>query len=230
MIEDGMIERCIVGASDASIDPLMIAGYRRLGVYADDMIRPFDKRRNGFLIGEGAGILLLEEEEIARKRNARMYGFIDGYKEGQETGGALRFVDQNNTLSALLSRMCRESCLSDVDYINLHATGTRAGDRYESDQIKEAFGAKSKTISLSSTKSFTGHLLGASGAVEAGFCLLAMKENFVPPTVTLEQSDPDCDLNYTPRQAKQRNIQRAFSISMGFGGHIAILSFKKETR
>jgi 3-oxoacyl-[acyl-carrier-protein] synthase II len=222
MIEDGDIKRCIVGASDASIDPLMLSGYQRLGVYAKEMIRPFDARRDGFLVGEGAGILILEEEESAQCRGAAIYGRVDGYIEGQETAGALHFPDRNNTLSELLRRLCRMHAISHVDYINAHATGTKAGDLYESQQIKKAF-TDAASIPISSTKSFTGHMLGASGAVEAGFCLFALKNNFIPPTLSLEKADQSCGLDYVPLHARKKRLRRVLSISMGFGGQIGIL-------
>lgn len=223
MIEDGDIQRCIVGASDASIDPLMLSGYQKLGVYARDMIRPFDSRRDGFVIGEGAGILILEEEESARSRGVDIYGRIEGYIEGQETGGVLHYKEKNNTLSLLLQRLCSLYDIRKVDYINAHATGTKAGDLYESTQIKKAF-KDAACIPVSSTKSFTGHLLGASGAVEAALCCLAIKNKFIPPTLALQKRDRECDLDYVPLYARKKDLSRVLSISMGFGGHVGIVS------
>jgi len=227
MIEDGIVQRCLVGASDASIDPLMLSGYKKLGVYAREMIRPFDKRRDGFLIGEGAGVLVLEDQQSAEERGAHIYGKVERYIEGQETVNALHFSEENNALSSLIKKMYFRDENTRVDYINAHATGTRAGDLYESNQIKKAFGQAVYTIPISSTKSFMGHLLGASGAVEAGICLLALENNFIPPTVSLIEKDEACDLDYTPRVARQKKLRRVLSISMGFGGHIGLLSFVK---
>lgn len=223
MIEDGDITRCIVGASDASIDTLMLSGYQKLGVYAREMIRPFESRRDGFLIGEGAGILILEEEESARSRGVDIYGRIEGYIEGQETGDTLHYIEKNNTLSLLLQRLCRLYDIRKVDYINAHATGTKAGDLYESRQIKKAF-TDAASIPVSSTKSFTGHLLGASGAVEAALCCLAIKNKFIPPTLALHKKDKECDLDYVPLYAREKHLSRVLSISMGFGGHVGIVS------
>jgi 3-oxoacyl-[acyl-carrier-protein] synthase II len=228
MIEDGEVKRCLVGASDASIDPLMLSGYKKLGVYAQEMIRPFDKNRDGFLIGEGAGVLVIEEASFAQERGAHIYGYINEYIEGQETSNILHFSDESNALSSLIKRMGFSQAGHSVDYINAHATGTRAGDLYESNQIKKAFDQRAYAIPISSTKSFTGHLLGASGAVEAGICLLALEHNFIPPTVSLVHADENCDLDYVPKKAREQALRRIVSISMGFGGHIAILSFTRE--
>lgn len=227
MIEDGVVDVCIVGASDASIDPLMLAGYHRMGVYSLDMIRPFDRRRDGFLIGEGAGVLVLESEEHAHARAARVYAEIEAFSEGQETHNALHYDVETNALSYLLKKMHAALHFCEIDYINAHATGTQAGDAYETDQIKKGFGAHAYRIPVSSTKAFTGHLLGASGAVEAIFSLLALTEGFVPPTLHYAERDEACDLDYVPNQMRTKKMQRVLSLSMGFGGHIGILVFKK---
>ena len=227
MIEDGSVTCCIAGASDASINPLMLEGYKRMGVYSRDTIRPFDKERDGFIVGEGAGILILEEREHARQRGARIYAEIDSFIDGQETGHALHFDIQKNTLAELLRRLCEKNPRRPVDYINAHATGTQAGDYYETHQIKKAFGRDAVTIPVSSTKSFTGHMLGASGAVEAIICVLAMQHDFVPPTVSYLRPDRKCDLDHVPNKGRKKKLNRILSLSMGFGGHIAIISFSK---
>jgi len=227
MIEDGDVDVCIVGASDASIDPLMIAGYTRMGVYGSEAIRPFDKRRNGFFIGEGAGILVLESAEHAQQRGARVYAKIEAYIEGQETHNALRYDKNNNALAVLLGRLLATIGTTTIDYVNAHATGTQAGDAYESDQLAKAFGPIAADIPISSTKGFTGHLLGASGAVEAAFSVLCLANGIVPATLNFEFPDEGCILDYVSKSARHKELHRVLSLSMGFGGHIGIISMTK---
>lgn len=228
MVAEGVVDYCIAGASDASVVPVLLAAYHNMKALSRGTMKPFDKNRDGFSVGEGAGVVLLETEETAKARGAKIYGEISGFAYGNDCN--LIHFDENNdslkrTVHALMERAKLKS--SQIDYLNLHGTGTPQGDLYETNQLKKAFGRDAHKISMSSTKSMTGHMLGASGAVEVIACLLAMEENFVPPTIGLENPDPDCDLDYTPLKAREKKIQNAVSVSMGFGGHIAAISLRK---
>jgi len=228
-IEQGDADFVLAGASDASITPLMLAGYFQMGVYSKNGMCPYDARRSGFLIGEGAGMVALESKAHAKARGARIYGEIAGYAFSTDSFRATAFNPDSDALSRLLKDVLRKSdfAVSELDYFNTHGTSTWDGDRYETDQIKKAFGKAAYGISYSSTKSMVGHMLGASGAVELIACLLAMQEGFIPPTIHLEQPDPACDLDYTPHQSRQKKVDSACSISMGFGGHLGALLIQK---
>lgn len=229
MVSDGRADYCIAGASDASIVPLMTAGYLNMKAMTRGEMRPFDRRRNGFLIGEGAGMLFLETYESAKARNVPIYGEILDCLYANDGTHLFHFSDQESVLSRSLQKVLSKNHLdpSAIDYINLHGTATRLGDLYETRQIKKAFGEKAYSIPMSSIKSMTGHMLGASGAVEIAATLLAMKEGFIPPTIGLEESDLECDLDYTAGKSRRHSIQKALSISMGFGGHIAVMALSK---
>ncbi|MCM8775206.1 MAG: beta-ketoacyl-[acyl-carrier-protein] synthase family protein [Candidatus Omnitrophica bacterium] len=228
MVREGIVDFCLAGASDASIVPLMLAGYHRMKVLSPDAIRPFDKHRKGFVIGEGAGIVFLETLESARARGAKIYGEILGYSYGQDCFDGIRFDPHVGALARTLKQLMKETGLApnDIDYINLHGTGTQSGDLYETNQIKAAFGQHAYHIPMSSTKSMTGHMLGATGAVEIIASFIAMREQWIPPTINLETKDNACDLDYTPLKVRKADIQAAISISMGFGGHVATIALK----
>lgn len=229
LIQEGYASVVLTGASDASLTPLLLWGYERMGVLSHQGIFPFDRRRDGFVAGEGAAAFILEEKTQALRRGASLYGEIAGYAMGQDPFHPLRFDRSENALARALLEALERSKVSfeEVDYINAHGTATVAGDIYETEQIKQAFGKKAYRLPISATKSMTGHLLGASGAVEFAACLLAMKENFIPPTVGLLEEDPSCDLDYVPNVARRKKIRTALSISMGFGGHIGVIVVRK---
>lgn len=229
MIEGGVIDYCIAGASDASIVPLMLAGYSQMKALAKDGMLPFDKRRSGFMVGEGAGIVFMETLESAKARGAKIYGEILGHQYGSDSTDIVHFEEKENALARTIEQLLKRTELKadDIHYINLHGTATKRGDIYETSQIKKALGKKAQTIPTSSTKSMTGHMLGASGAVEIIATLLAMKEGFVPPTAGLEKPDAACDLDYTPEKSRAAQIRTALSLSMGFGGHIATIALRK---
>jgi len=229
-IEQGDADFVLAGASDASITPLMLAGYHQLGVYSKSGMCPYDSRRSGFLVGEGAGVVALELETQARARGAQIYARIAGYAMTTDAYRATAFDPETNELRYLLRELLRKADIkaADIDYFNTHGTSTWEGDRYETEQIKKAFGREAYGISYSSTKSMVGHMLGASGAVELIACLLAMKESFVPPTIHYEQSDPACDLDYTPNRPRLKEINMACSISLGFGGHMGGIVVRKS--
>ncbi len=229
MVSDGVIDYCIAGASDASIVPLLLAAYRSMKALAPGPMLPFDQRRNGFAIGEGAGIVFLETIESAQARGVKIYGEILGAAYGSDATHPIHFDPNEDALARTLKLLMERNHLnaSEIDYINLHGTATRLGDIYETGQIKKAFGKRAYQIPMSSTKSMTGHMLGASGAVEIIACLLGMEDNFIPATIGLEKPDPACDLDYTPNKSREAKIQTAVSVSMGFGGHVAAIALRK---
>lgn len=222
MIEDGAADVCIAGASDASITPFLLAGYRKLGVLAKEGTYPFDSRRDGFLVGEGSGIVILESEDYALARGARICGRILAHAYGMESKHAILFPLDGDGLKLCLKRLLGYAKIRpfEIDSLQLHGTATKAGDLYETSQIKEAFGKEAYGISMSGIKSMVGHMVGAAGAVSFIASLLSIQDQKVPPTIHLEKPDSACDLDYTPNKSKTRKIQIAGSVAMGFGGQI----------
>ena len=220
LLSEGYADIALAGASDASIVPLFLAGYHQMKVLAEDRMRPFDENRGGFLVGEGSAAFFMETLESAQARGVKIYGEIVAAGMGQENGHALFYSDDEGTVSRMLVDTVKKAGLkpSDIDYINLHGTATLHGDLYETREIKKAFGAHAYALSTSTIKSMTGHLLGASGAVEIAATLLAMDGGFVPPTIGLDKPAAECDLNYTAGKSVEKKIKNAISISMGFGG------------
>lgn len=213
----------IAGSVESSIHPFYIAGFKNLGILSD-YPRPFDKRRNGFMMGEGAGILILERKKDAVARKSRIYAELSGCWIGSDTHHPTSFDPSGSSIASVMDRAVKNE---KIDYINMHGTGTPMNDLIETRAIKKSFGKKSYNLSLSSTKASTGHLLGAAGSVEAAVCCLAIRDQFVPPTAHLEISDPECDLDYTPQIGKSKKIQSALSLSFGFGGSIGAALFKR---
>jgi len=225
MIEDREVDVCIAGASDASITQLMLAGYHQMGVLSPDEIRPFDRKRNGFLVGEGAGIVILESERHAKARAAKIFGRILSYGFGSETGDLIHFPPESDGLERCFTRTFRAAGIGpkEIDCLYLHGTATKAGDFYETIQLKKACGGPVYGISTTAIKSMIGHTVGASGAISFVAGVLSLQDQFVPPTIHLDHPDPECDLDYTPHKAKQKKITIAGSIAMGFGGHVAAI-------
>ncbi len=234
-IQHGDVDVMIAGGAEATITLLGISGFtsaRALSERNDEpekASRPFDKGRDGFVAGEGAGILILEELEHARARGARIYAEVVGYSA---TADAFHIT----TPSGEGARRAMELCLrdaelkpEDVGYINAHGTSTPIGDLYETKAIKAVFGEWAKSgLAVSSTKSMTGHLLGAAGGVEAAFTVLALQQGVLPPTINLTEPDPECDLDYVPNVARKApGLKAAISSSFGFGGTNAVLAFRK---
>lgn len=230
MVEEGIVDYCIAGASDASITPLMMAGYYNMKALGHEGMFPFDSRRSGFMVGEGAGIVILESWENAKARGAKIYGTISGYAYGTDATDPIKFSDKEHALSRSLKKFLKTADWKseEIDYMNLHGTATAHGDLYETREIKETFGKSAYQIPMSSTKSMTGHMLGASGAVEIIASMIAMKNDFLPPTINLEKPDPECDLDYVAKKSRSAKIKRAVSLSMGFGGHVAIIGLEKS--
>lgn len=229
LLSEGHVDIALAGASDASIVPLFLAGYSQMKVLAEDRMRPFDEKRGGFLVGEGSAAFFMETLESAQARSAKIYGEIAAAGLGQETSHALFYSDEEGTVSRMLTDTVKKAELKpvDIDYINLHGTATLHGDLYETREIKKAFGKHAYALSTSTIKSMTGHLLGASGAVEIAATLLAMNDGFVPPTIGLDKPDAECDLNYTAEKSVEKKIKNAISISMGFGGQAAAILMRQ---
>ena len=236
IIQRGDAEAMVTGGAEGAITPLGLAGFcsmKALSTRNDDphkASRPFDKERDGFVMAEGAGIVILESLEHAKARGAKVYAEMVGYGMSGDayhmTAPAPEGEGAANAMQAALdnARMKPE----EVDYINAHGTSTLLNDKYETIAIKKVFGEYSKEIPVSSTKSMTGHLLGAAGGVELITCLLAMEKGVIPPTMNYEYPDPDCQgLDFVPNQARKKEVKVAMSNSFGFGGHNAVLIIKK---
>jgi 3-oxoacyl-[acyl-carrier-protein] synthase II len=235
LIEYGDADVMIAGGAEMATSPTGLAGFanaRALSSRNDEpeqASRPWDRDRDGFVLSDGAGVMVLEEYEHARKRGARIYGEIIGY--GMSGDAYHMTAPSEDGAGAVLSmeNAIRNAGIdkSSIDYINAHGTSTPAGDVVESNAIKKVFGPAAKNVAISSTKSMTGHLLGAAGGIEAVFCLLAMRDRVAPPTINLDHPDPECDLDYVPHQARQMDINIALSNSFGFGGTNGSLIFSK---
>lgn len=234
VIQRGDADVMITGGTEAAITPMTVAGFSNMTALSDNpdpqtASRPFDKNRNGFVIGEGAGILILEELDHALARGAEIYGEIAGYGA---TGDAFHITTpapegeggQRSMLMALEDAKLKPE---DVDYINAHGTSTYYNDLYETQAIKAVFGSHAYKLPISSTKSMTGHLLGAAGAIEAIFSVMAIRDKVIPPTINYKTADPELDLDYVPNEARNQELNVVLSNSLGFGGHNASLIFKK---
>lgn len=235
IIGRGAADMMIAGGSEAAITPMGVGGFaamRALSTRNDEperASRPFDKDRDGFIIGEGSGVLILEELDRALGRGARIYAEVVGYgmsadayhmtAPAEDAGGAVR------VMRAALKQADVEP--SAIDYINAHGTSTPYNDRLETSAIKTCFGDHARSLPISSTKSMTGHLLGAAGGLEAGIMALVIRDQVVPPTINLDNPDPDCDLDYVPNQKREVAVTYALSNSFGFGGTNASLLFKR---
>jgi 3-oxoacyl-[acyl-carrier-protein] synthase II len=234
-IQYGEADAAIAGGAESVITPLAVGGFavmRALSTRNDDpqhASRPWDRDRDGFVIGEGAGLVILEEMEAARKRGARIYCELAGYGL---SGDAFHIAapSEDGDGPARVMRIALEDAeinADEVDYINAHGTSTPAGDRIETMAIKMVFGAHAKKLAVSSTKSMTGHLLGAAGGLESAICALAVRDQVMPPTTNYETPDPECDLDYVPNEARPAPIRYALSNSFGFGGTNGCLVFKR---
>ena len=217
----------VTGGTEAAVTPMGISAFanmRALSERNDDpqrASRPFDADRDGFVLSEGAGILVIEELEHAQRRGATIYGELLGYGASGDGGHITQPNEDGRSAAQAMSRALSDAEVdpAEVDYINAHGTSTPLGDVAETAAIKSVFGEFASAVSISSTKSQLGHLLGASGGVELIFALLALRDQVVPPTINLETPDPRCDLDYTPNTPRERKVQVAMSNSFGFGGH-----------
>jgi 3-oxoacyl-[acyl-carrier-protein] synthase II len=231
MIRDGDADAFLAGGSEAAIVPLGIGGFgamKALSTRNDEperASRPFDKGRDGFVMGEGAGVIVLESLEHATKRGARIYGEVLGYGLTADAYHMTSPPENGEGAQRCMRMALRKAGISPeaVDYVNAHGTSTPVGDMCEVRAVKAVFGEHAKKLSVSSTKSMTGHLLGAAGAVESIVCALAIKNGVIPPTINLENPDEGCDLDFTALTAKERKVTTCLNNSFGFGGHNASL-------
>lgn len=235
IIQRGDADIMICGGAESAITPMSVAGFasmRALSTRNDDpqhASRPFERYRDGFVIGEGAGILILEELESAKKRGARIYAEIVGYGA---TADAFHLTMPDETGSGairVMQKTIRDAGIKpeEVGYINAHGTSTPYNDKFETMAIKKTFGEHAYKLAVSSTKSMTGHLLGAAGGIEGVFSVLAIYRNILPPTINYIHPDPDCDLDYVPNEPREARVNFALSNSFGFGGTNAALMFKR---
>ncbi|GMG78090.1 beta-ketoacyl-ACP synthase II [Bacillus safensis] len=234
VIQRGDADAMITGGTEAPLTKMSFAGFcanKALSTNPDPKTasRPFDKNRDGFVMGEGAGIIVLEELEHALKRGATIYAEIVGYGSTGDAYHITAPAPNGEGGVRAMKEAIRDAGLSveDIDYINAHGTSTPYNDKFETMAIKEVFGEHANKLAISSTKSMTGHLLGAAGGVEAIFSVLAIKDSVLPPTINLETPDEECDLDYVANEARSKEVQVALSNSLGFGGHNATIIFKK---
>jgi len=234
LIKYGHADKMLAGGTEAPITPLGLAGFINITALtqSDDISRasiPFDKSRSGFVMGEGAGVLVLEEYDAAVARGARIYAEVTGYGA---TADAYHMTAPDPegvgaTNSMLLAIEEAGLTTKDIDYINAHGTSTPLNDLTETCAIKKAFQDQAYKVAISSTKSMTGHLLGAAGAIEAIACIMSIVDSFVPPTIGYQDFDSDCDLDYVPNVGRQMNVDHAMSNSLGFGGHNGTILISK---
>lgn len=226
LISRGDADVILAGGADSRIDPLMLLAYSALGAVSrsgrepSEVSRPFDRQRDGFVLGEGSGVLVLEDYEHAKQRGARVYAEVRGFGSSFDAYSITK-PDPEGVGGALAIRSAlKEARIDhrDVDYVNAHGTSTRLNDQMETAVVKRVFGEDSKRLPLSSIKSMIGHLIGAAGAVEAVAMALTLSGGVVPPTINLTDPDPACDLDYVPRWARERRVRTAVSTSFGFGG------------
>lgn len=235
LIQRGYAKAMLCGGTEAAITPLAVAGFSAMKALSfrnhdpAHASRPFDKDRDGFVMGEGAGILFLEELEQALGRGAKIYGEIVGYASTCDAYHITAPVPDGQGATRAMELAVQDAGLTpaEIDYINAHGTSTPANDKTETKAIKKALGDRAYQIAISSTKSMTGHLLGGSGGIEAVATVLTIFHDKIPPTINLVNPDPECDLDYVPQHSREQIVRAALSNSFGFGGHNVTLAFKK---
>jgi 3-oxoacyl-[acyl-carrier-protein] synthase II len=234
-IQYGDADIMITGGSEATVTPMAIGGFANMKALSErnetpaTASRPFDATRDGFVMGEGAGVVILEELEHAKARGARVYAEIVGYGATGDAHHLTAPAPDGEGAQRAMKRAMKDAGITpnDVDYINAHGTSTPANDLNETKAIKAVFGERAKKVHVSSTKSMTGHMLGAAGAVEFIFCALASRDSVIPPTINYQTPDPELDLNYTPNKPVKSEVKLALSNSFGFGGHNVTLAVKR---
>ena len=235
MIENGIVDIVVAGGTESGTTPMTIGAFaqiRALSTKNDtptEACSPFDKNRDGFVMAEGSTVLILESEESAKNRNAKIYGYVIGYGSTTDAHHITAPAEGGEGAVRAMNKALKDANLSadDVDYINAHGTSTPANDKNETTAIKTLFGTKAYEVDISSTKSMTGHLLGGAGAFESMVCILSLQNGVIPPTINLNIKDEECDLNYTPNNAINKDMNIAMSNSFGFGGHNGVLVFSK---
>ena len=236
LIRRGLQDAVITGGAESAITPLGVGGFsamKALSTHNDEperASRPFDRERDGFIISEGSGVLILEERDRALKRGAKIYAEVIGYGANGDAHHMTAPAPEGEGAARCMRLSLKDAGIapSGVDYINAHGTSTEYNDANETQAIKKVFGEHAFKLAVSSTKSMTGHLLGAAGAVEGVFSVLALCHGIIPPTINYENPDPDCDLDYVPNQARKADIRVALSNSFGFGGTNACVIFRRS--
>jgi 3-oxoacyl-[acyl-carrier-protein] synthase II len=233
-IRRGDADVMVAGGSEAAITPFAYASFcsmKAMSTRNDEpsrASRPFDRNRDGFIMGEGAGILVLESLEHARDRGARIYCELAGYAATCDAYHITQPDPEGKGLSMAMRRAVASAGIAteSVDYINAHGTSTPYNDKYETLAIKNVFGSHARAMPVSSTKSMTGHLLGAAGGIESVICVKTIQQGVIAPTMNLEEPDPDCDLDYVPNRAREKKVRTALSNNLGFGGQNASIVFR----
>lgn len=232
-IQRGDLDVIVAGGADAAITPLGVAAFASMRALSrrndapEKASRPFDKNRDGFIMGEGAGMFILESLEHAEKRGAHIYAELSGYASTTDAYHITAPDPEVKQIKRAMQTAMQKAGVTEVDYINAHGTSTPLNDKYETKAIKEVFGEKAYNIPISSTKSMIGHLLGASGAAESVAAVLSIDNGIIFPTINYEEKDPECDLNYVPNAAIKKDVNVVLKNSLGFGGHNVSLVFKK---
>ncbi len=235
IIKRGDVQVMIAGGAEAPITPIAIAGFNAAGALSvrndapQKASRPFDAQRDGFVMGEGAAVLVLESLDHALRRNANILAELAAYGATSDAFHITQPAQDGEGGAKAMQMALRKAGMTtrDIDYINAHGTSTAMNDKCETMAIKSVFGEDAHRIPMSSTKSMMGHLIGAAGAIEAIVCVLAIQNGVIPPTINLEHADPDCDLDYVPNTARQQKVRAAMSNSFGFGGHNSVLLFRE---
>ena len=236
MIQNGVVDMVVTGGTESGTTPMTIGAFAQIRALSTnnenpkEACKPFDKNRDGFVMGEGSTVLVMESEESALKRGAEIYGYVAGYGATTDAYHITAPAEGGKGAVVAMQKAIEDAELSinDIDYINAHGTSTPANDKNETAAIKTVFGDKAYDLDISSTKSMTGHLLGGGGAFESMVSVLALQKSIIPPTINLNSPDEECDLNYTPNDAVQKEMDVAMSNSFGFGGHNGVLDFKKS--
>ena len=237
-IRTGRTDAVIAGAAEAAVTALGIGGFEAMNALScrneapQAASRPFDRERDGFVLGEGAGVLVLEEEERARHRGAPILAEVAGYAANANAFHLTQPTDDGAPAARCIREALRDAGLDGerIDYVNAHGTSTPLNDVHETRALKAAFGPRARNLPVSSTKSMTGHLLGAAGSTEAAISVLALVHGVIPPTINQEVPDPECDLDYVPNQAREASLRAAMSLSFGFGGTNTVLVFTRPGR
>ena len=236
LIERGVVDTVVAGGTESGTTPMTIGAFAQIRALSTnnqspkEACRPFDKNRDGFVMAEGSTILVLENEETAKKRGAKIYGYVDGYGSTTDAYHITAPSEGGEGAVRAMKKALEDAGVNkeEINYINAHGTSTPINDKNETMAIKSVFGENAKSTTISSTKSMTGHLLGGAGAFEAMVSLLVMQNNKVPPTINLTTADDECDLNYTPNVSIDLEVNKVMSNSFGFGGHNGVLVFSKN--
>lgn len=236
LIERGVVNTVVAGGTESGTTPMTIGAFAQIRALSTnnespkEACRPFDKNRDGFVMAEGSTILVLENEETAKKRGAKIYGYVDGYGSTTDAYHITAPSEGGEGAVRAMKKALEDAGVNkeEINYINAHGTSTPINDKNETMAIKSVFGELAKSTTISSTKSMTGHLLGGAGAFEAMVSLLVMQNNKVPPTINLTTADDECDLNYTPNVSIDLEVNKVMSNSFGFGGHNGVLIFSKN--